>query len=527
MPQQHSAADLALAAARVNICLGYEQRLLSLNAKQRKLPVTIVSGFLGAGKTSLLHHILSNRLNLQIACAVSDLAAINVDELLVTEKTLFEVKPSQQHRPEVFGVKSRTVDAFKDVVWQALHESDKQFDYLVMETSGTMDPTQLVAAVQEKFGKMTRARLDSVVIVVDGDAMAQDAKDGVEPCDVAISQLECADVVVLNKIDLMDEAAKTRAKQVIAKYAPLARVYEADHCQIYLPHVLDISPPEDIYNAVSHESVKAHWNCATDDAFGKLRLDSNLSASLQKNGDSSSSSSNFSSVAFEQLQPTHLAAVHYWLQQKLPKTVLRAKGVIYLADDPKSRYVVQMSGKKRIEVENAGPWLSTPKTQFVVIGSHFDEASVLADLTACFEPQESSSSLLLSDELRASCIEKLQNDIRFEVHAVLPHAIQFRLGCPTSTLDENMLRHHHHVDMNELTKQIVREVNASGGGALLAYVPLRNAAADAASEKPAIVAMASIAGLATVLSMWDELDARADTILNEIKRKMGACLCGF
>lgn len=515
--------DLALAAARVNICLGYEQRLLARNAKQRKLPVTIVSGFLGAGKTSLLHHILSNRLNLQIACAVSDLAAINVDELLVTEKTLFEVKPSQQHRPEVFGVASRSVDAFKDVVWQALHESDTQFDYLVMETSGTMDPTQLVAAVQEKFGKMTRARLDSVVIVVDGDAMAQDARDGNEPCDVAISQLECADIVVLNKIDLMDEDAKQRAKQVIAKYAPLARVYETDHCQIYLPHVLDISPPEDIYNAVSHENVKAHWNCASDDTFGKLRLENSLTGSSRASNGKETVSS-FVSVAYEQLTSTPLAAVHFWLQHKLPKGVLRAKGVIYLSDDPASRYVVQMSGKKRIEVENAGPWISTPKTQFVVIGTNFDEQQILQDLQACFQAASSASqSALLSDVHREACVEKLQSDVRFDVHAVLPHAIQFRLGCPTSSLDEHMLRHHHHVDMNELTKQLVRDVNASGGGSLLAYVAIRNSH----SEKPEIVAMAAISGSVTLLTMWDELDTRADTILYEIKKKLAGCLCGF
>ncbi|TYZ57176.1 hypothetical protein PybrP1_013138 [[Pythium] brassicae (nom. inval.)] len=515
--------DLALAAARVNLCLGYEQRLLALNAKQRKLPVTIVSGFLGAGKTSLLHHILANRLNLQVACAVSDLAAINVDALLVTHKTVFEARPTQQHRAEVFGVQSRSVDAFKDVVWRALHEADTQFDYLVMETSGTMDPTQLVAAVQEKFGKMTRARLDSVVVVVDGDAMARDVLAGVPPCDVAIRQLECADVVILNKIDLMDAADKAAAREVITQYAPLARVYEADHCQVYLPHVLDISPPADVYNAVSHETVKAHWNCASDDAFGKLRIDASLPSAGSKSGAGAASS--FSSVAYEQLTPTPLAAVHHWLQAKLPPTALRAKGVIYLADDPASRYVVQLSGKKRLEVENAGPWLTTPKTQFVVIGSRFDDAQVLQDLATCFAPAATTGEGrgLLDTAQRDECVSRLQRDARFEVHAVLPHAVQFRLGCPASALDAHMLRHHHHIDMNELTKQLVRELNALGGGALLAYVPLRNAHA----ESPDILAMASIAGPVTLLSMWTDLDARADAILLAVKTKLAGCLCGF
>jgi hypothetical protein len=129
-----SLEEARLAASRVNICLGYERQLLALNERKKLLPVTIVSGFLGAGKTSLLHHILANRLNLQIACAVSDLASINVDELLVTEKTLFEVninKRAQNKKPEVFGLKNRSVDALKDIVWKVIHESDTDFDYLV------------------------------------------------------------------------------------------------------------------------------------------------------------------------------------------------------------------------------------------------------------------------------------------------------------------------------------------------------------------------------------------------------------
>ncbi|ETN08373.1 hypothetical protein PPTG_12176 [Phytophthora nicotianae INRA-310] len=151
-----TAADLELAAARVNLCLGAERQLLARNAQKRRLPVTIVTGFLGAGKTSLLQHVLQHKLNLRVACAVSDLAAINVDALLVANQLagngnkLFELKADP----------NSSLDAFKDAVWQVLNEDDDaaalgHVDYLVMETSGTTDPTQLVAAVQEKFGKMT------------------------------------------------------------------------------------------------------------------------------------------------------------------------------------------------------------------------------------------------------------------------------------------------------------------------------------------------------------------------------------
>lgn len=504
------AEALALAAARANLSLGHEQRWLDAMAKPRKLPVTIVSGFLGAGKTSLLQHILANRLNLQIACAVSDAAAINVDALLVADNP-------QLRAPDVYGVAENTVDAFKDVVWQILQDRNMALDYLVMETSGTMDPTQLIAAVQEKFGKMTRVRLDSVVIVVDGDAVAQDARAQRLPCDVAINQLACADVVVLNKIDLMDDEAKRLATEVIRKYAPRARLYETDHGRIYLPLVLDISPPGDIYLAVSHESVQGHWNCATDDAMGKLRLNHESDSSTH----GMKTPSAFATAAYEQAEATPLASIHAWIQSKLPAGVLRVKGVVYLADDPKHRYVVQMSGKKRIEVENTGVWRSKPKTQLVVLGSQFNELDVQNDLRVCLE----ASAAALDASERENCIRKLREDPRFEVCAILPNAILFRLCCPTTTLDETMLRHHHHIDLNELTQRLVRDVNAAGNGSLLTYC----SAAVGSSEDGTTdtVAMGSIVGVGNVLVMWTHLDEQADLILQQVRRKLAGCMCGF
>ncbi|GMF29665.1 unnamed protein product [Phytophthora lilii] len=532
-----TATELALAATRVNLCLGAERQLLARNAQKRRLPVTIVTGFLGAGKTSLLRHLLQHKLNLRVACAVSDLAAINVDALLVASQLagngskLFELKADP----------NRSLEAFKDAVWQVLNEDDDaaalgHVDYLVMETSGTTDPTQLVAAVQEKFGKMTRARLDSVVTVVDGDAVAQDAANGVKPCAVAVRQLLCADVVLLNKVDLLDEERLEMARRVIEKYAPSARVYETDHGQVYLPHVLDIAPPENVFNGgVSHEKVQAQWNTglsalngAVTPAPSRLRVEKGGGVQM------ATPSQAFASVAYERSEPTPLAAVHNWIQHHLPQGTLRAKGVMYVAELPKYRFVVQLSGKRRLEVENAGVWQSTPKTQFVVIGfnsgsagssDHFDEAKASDSLEACL----SRSTNLLKDSCkspRAESLAKLESDERFKTLASTKEAttVAFRLTCPTSMLDQTMLRHHHHVDMNELTKRLVREVNSSGDGSLLLYA---SNLSDDDAEGDQVYAVASVVGPASVLSMWAELDSRAETIIDEVKKKLAGCLCGF
>ncbi|KAL7684772.1 putative cobalamin (vitamin B12) biosynthesis CobW [Plasmopara halstedii] len=533
-----SVAELELAANRVNMCLGAERQLLDRNAQKRRIPVTIVTGFLGAGKTSLLRYILQHKLNLHVACIVSDLAAINVDALLVANQHNKSINKIFELKADPDG----NLHDFKNVVWKIISEEDNTtaldlVDYLVIETSGTTDPTQLVAAVEENFGKMTRARLDSVVTVVDGDALAQDTMQGVELCAVAIRQLQCADVVLLNKVDLLDLTKLRFARKVIEKYAPNARLYETNHSQVYLPHVLDIAPPEDVFNGgISHEKVQGQWNTglsAWNNSIGpgasRLRVENK--PRLEDVERHSEPLLAFASVAFERTEPTPLAAIHNWIQHHQPKGTLRAKGVFYIAELPRYRFVIQLSGMRRLEVENTGMWLSTRKTQFVVIGlnssrddskERFDKAQALESLTTNLGT--------LTNHFDMSCREPIlklfERDKRFEIIAPPDQAttISFRLTCPTSALDETMLRHYHHVDMNELTRRLVREVNASGSGSLLLYASYSD---SNDIERDRFYAVASIIGPASVLNMWHDLDIRAEAIIDEVKVKLANCFCGF
>lgn len=124
--------------SRTQMCLHYENQMIARNRKQRELPVTIVTGFLGSGKTTLMKHILRNRLNLRIACAVNDFASINMDERLISDRNIDE--PSD----EVIRMKSGAVccpvlldesySDLKQIVWKILHDElvpRKEFDYLV------------------------------------------------------------------------------------------------------------------------------------------------------------------------------------------------------------------------------------------------------------------------------------------------------------------------------------------------------------------------------------------------------------
>merc|ERR1719424_2678286 len=177
------------------------------------LPVTVLSGFLGAGKTSLLTHVLQNQDGLRVAVIVNDMAEVNVDAMLV--KTGAEMQN---------GCICCTLreDLIENVNKLA---KEKRFDYLLIESTGISEPMPVATTfVTEHEGKQLLggvARLDTLVTVVDAANFLKDYDKGhrltdrpvlgAEEADertiaqLLIDQVECANLIVLNKVDLIKE----------------------------------------------------------------------------------------------------------------------------------------------------------------------------------------------------------------------------------------------------------------------------------------------------------------------------------
>jgi len=289
------------------------------------VPVTILTGFLGAGKTTLLNRILNSDHGLKVAVLVNDFGSINIDaELIVSvERNVISLANG--------CICCSLRDDLVKTVMETINRPERP-EYILLEASGVAEPSGIAVTFNNPELR-EQIRLDSILCVVD----AEQVFAAQEMMELKILQMAWADMVILNKVDLVDRDQVAKIKEWLDSRFQRYRLIEATHCDVPLAILLSVG------------------------RFDAAKLDRNP----QHDRDHLKWLSTWS---YETDQPISLETLRETASQ-LPAGIYRAKGVVYAADDPNRRVVLQVVGR-RVDISIEDLWRGRPaRTQIVVIGA--------------------------------------------------------------------------------------------------------------------------------------------------------------
>jgi G3E family GTPase len=283
---------------------GFIQAAQMIPQKQRaadgSLPLTVNGGFLGAGKTTLVNRLLSGTHGVRVAVLVNDFGRINIDSALITSRTADTISLAN-------GCACCTIAGDLTRTLLELAGRAAPPEAIVLEASGLADPLGIAQVALAN----PALRLDGILAVVDAEAAARTAAD--PDCAATFaSQAAAADLVILNKVDLVDAGTLAAARALAGELAPGKPVIETSQAEVPAEIVLGIRSTRVLAPGltpdVGHASAFSSWGASTDALLDGKKLRVMLDA--------------------------------------LPAGVLRAKGVLRLSGDPARRTVYQRVGRR-------------------------------------------------------------------------------------------------------------------------------------------------------------------------------------
>lgn len=319
-------------------------------AKQVK--IILLTGYLGAGKTTILNHILNNEQGIRAAVIVNDIGEVNVDASLISSGGLSK---TDKLIPLTNGCICCTLSADLQKQLDSIAQSN-DFDYIIIEASGICEPIPIAYTISSFCDEATGAAplaLDNIVAVVDCTRMYDEFGGGkdllrkdIDDDDIEsllIQQLEFCTTVVLNKSDLVTPKQIKELKAIVRGLQKDAKIVVADHGNV---------PMDELLNTGRFDLSKAYTSAAWLDAMDHPEEHEN--PEVLEYG--------ISTFIYQRHQPVDVDRFNEYLQQ-WPSAIIRCKGEFWCAQDPDMSYIFEQAGHQVSLTDNGLYVACAPKEE--------------------------------------------------------------------------------------------------------------------------------------------------------------------
>ena len=340
------------------------------------IPVTLLTGYLGSGKTTLVNHILNNQKGFKVAVIVNDIGEVNIDATLIQKGGVVN-QTDDSLVPLSNGCICCTlkVDLMKQILELA---STGKFDYILIEASGICEPipiAQTITAISEDaegYGLPEVCRLDNVVTVVDALRLATEFGCGsyleneVEDEDIEnliIQQIEFCNTIILNKVDEIKKDELEQVKSVIRKLQPKAEIIETNYGKVDVEKILNTKSfnLEEVASSAGWVQELENDEGEHDDMHDHHHHEHHHHNHEHEHGETEEYG--IGSFVYYRREQFNRNKFEEFADNFPIKTVIRCKGILWFSNEPSIGYVFEQAGKQ-VQAFESGEWIaSAPKQE--------------------------------------------------------------------------------------------------------------------------------------------------------------------
>lgn len=413
----------------------------------KETPVLLLTGYLGSGKTTLLNRILANKKGIKFAVIVNDIGEVNIDADLIEKGGIVgqgdDSLVALQNGCICCTLKMDLVKQLNDII------NMKQFDYIVIEASGICEPAPIAQTISSypqmiapEAMKNGAARLDAIVTVVDalrmrdefglGDELKKEDIGEEDLASLVIQQIEFCNIILLNKASEISKEDLAYLKAIIHEIQPKAQIMECNYGDIDIERILNTHSFDfeevatsarwiaamEAHDEEHHDDDDDDDHEAHDDDHDDHKADGghhhhhhhHHHHGLENEESGEALEYGIETFVYYRRKPMNLGRFDEMVSTKWPRSVIRAKGMCYFADEKDTCYLFEQAGRQ-FNITNAGQWFATmPKEELenfmaqnpkvkddwddtygdrmqkiVFIGHNMDRHAIEAALDACID----------------------------------------------------------------------------------------------------------------------------------------------